>query len=120
MRRILGFSGCLCTSVLGLLLASGCGQSEGERCQVDSDCASGLKCSEGSTGNGTCKQPSAVVSSKDAAVSLDGPLSSLPEVEPQVDAETVVDSTPASQPDAAVGRDTTALDVMSVDTGSID
>ena len=43
-------------ALLGFL-ALGCGQSEGDRCQVDSDCKSGLECSHGETGNGVCKRP---------------------------------------------------------------
>jgi hypothetical protein len=43
-------------ALLGLL-ALGCGQSEGSRCQIDSDCSSGLVCTKGETGNGACTRP---------------------------------------------------------------
>jgi len=39
---------------LALLFAGGCGQNEGGRCQVTSDCASGLTCF-GESGNGVCR-----------------------------------------------------------------
>jgi hypothetical protein len=38
-------------------LGAGCGQNEGGRCQVNSDCASGLVCLNGSSGNGECQRP---------------------------------------------------------------
>jgi hypothetical protein len=46
-------------SALALLfwLPAGCGQSEGGRCQITSDCASGLVCMENSSGNGRCRKP---------------------------------------------------------------
>jgi hypothetical protein len=51
MRRILRTGICL----LGLsAMLAACGQGEGGRCQVDSDCASGLVCLAPSYGNGTC------------------------------------------------------------------
>jgi len=119
MRRILGLSGCLCASAIALLLASGCGQTEGERCQINSDCADGLTCQgEGiSQGNGVCKPANAVTSStKDAAADATEP--STP-VEPQVDAATA-DAPFAPVPDASVALDTTTVDVTAIDTGAID
>jgi hypothetical protein len=48
------FTQLLCAAVLGLTL-SGCAQSEGERCEIDSDCATGLVCNASlMTGNGIC------------------------------------------------------------------
>ena len=39
-----------------LLLFVGCSQGEGDRCQINSDCASGLFCEPtGSPGNGICQ-----------------------------------------------------------------
>jgi hypothetical protein len=108
MRRILGISGCLRASAIALLLASGCAQSEGERCQITSDCADGLTCQsvgegagEGiSQGNGVCKPPVSVTSTaKDAAA--DAPPTTGPE--PTIDAGSV-----------------TAPDATSLDTGAID
>lgn len=36
--------------------AAGCKQTEGERCEIDTDCSSGLRC-EVTAGNGICRQP---------------------------------------------------------------
>jgi hypothetical protein len=115
MRRILGISGYLRASAIALLFASGCAQSEGERCQITSDCADGLTCqsiggeNEGaglSQGNGVCKPPNSFVSTKDATV--DEPAATVP-VEPSIDAGFL------TAPDAALAPDTT-----SIDTGAID
>jgi hypothetical protein len=39
-----------------LVLFAGCSQGEGDRCQINSDCASGLFCAPtGSPGNGICQ-----------------------------------------------------------------
>jgi hypothetical protein len=114
MRRILGLSGYLRASAIALLFASGCAQSEGERCQINSDCADGLTCQgEGfSQGNGVCKPASsAVTGTKDAA---DDEAPDTVPVEPSIDAGSV------SAPDVAVTPDTTSVDVTSVDTGAID
>jgi hypothetical protein len=121
MRRILGLSGSLCASAIALLLASGCGQTEGERCQINSDCADGLTCQgEGlSQGNGVCKPANAAATSgKDAAADVSAPRSDV-FVAPSVDAESA-DAPSTPSPDAAAALDTTALDVTPVDTGAID
>jgi hypothetical protein len=48
------FTQLLCAAALGLTL-TGCAQDEGERCEVDSDCAAGLVCNGSLTnGNGVC------------------------------------------------------------------
>ena len=56
---------------VGLVLASGCGQSVGERCQQDSDCQSDLRCAippeSGARIGGVCVGVNAV----DLAVSFD-------------------------------------------------
>ena len=45
---------CAFAGTLGLL--AGCSQGEGDRCEVDSDCSSGLICSPtGSPHNGVCR-----------------------------------------------------------------
>jgi hypothetical protein len=54
MQRILDLRFCLLGVAASLFFATGCDQGEGDRCQIDSDCASGLRCSDGQTGNGTC------------------------------------------------------------------
>lgn len=96
MQRIFGFLGL--TAVL--LSSVACGQNEGGRCQVTSDCASGLICNEdGTTGNGKCKYPNSVAPTSDAALAKDLaedlPVVSGPEVgidavaTPEIDAETI-------------------------------
>jgi hypothetical protein len=48
-----------------LTALAGCSQNSGETCQVDGDCASGLKCDARASGNerGTCFDPKAKVDS---------------------------------------------------------
>lgn len=58
MHRMLALRSCLLGLAGFLLGAPGCGQDEGGRCQVNSDCANGLVCREASTtGNGICGLP---------------------------------------------------------------
>ena len=64
MRRILRTGICL----LGLsAVFAACGQNEGGRCQVNSDCASGLTCDQPLNGNGICRRNVSTVSTADAA-----------------------------------------------------
>jgi hypothetical protein len=65
--------------LLGVAL-SGCKQSEGERCEVDTDCSTGLSCNRNGMGNGIC-----------------GPAGSTP----SVDAGRPADSAAPVTPDAA-------------------
>ena len=84
MHRTFASSSWLLGLAVVLWLAPGCGQDEGGRCQVDSDCASGLECSE-DTGNGVCRKPGAT-GRTDAAVpdaAPDLPVSG-PETEPPI------------------------------------
>lgn len=121
MGRILGISGYLRASAIALLFASGCAQSEGERCQINSDCADGLTCQgEGvSQGNGVCKPAnSAATTGKDAAADLAVPQSDAL-VAPQLDADSP-DAPSIPSPDASLPLDTPTLDVTPVDTGAID
>jgi hypothetical protein len=107
MRRILGLPACLCASALILLLASGCNQGEGERCQVNSDCSNGLRCEGGgATGNGICTSGTPT---EDAAAAGDAPQANGFEVEPQPD----LAAAPAV--DAVV-----SVDVTPIDGGAID
>jgi hypothetical protein len=86
MRLFLGSRAFLLGPAIALILANGCGASEGSRCQIDSDCASGLVCSEGSTGNGTCRPSHATgTAPADAGARPDANLSTGPEVEPVVE-----------------------------------
>jgi hypothetical protein len=109
LRPVLGFRGCLGAAAIALLFASGCGQPAGGRCQIDSDCASGLVCSNGSTGNGICNSPTAGTLT-DAAASADAPVSSGPETQAEIDAEPAMDAEPASGLDATAAVDTGAID----------
>lgn len=84
MHRTFAPSSWLLGLAVVLWLAPGCGQDEGGRCQVDSDCASGLECSD-NTGNGVCRKPGAT-GNVDAAVpdaAPDLPISG-PETEPPI------------------------------------
>ena len=100
MRRIFGSPTFLLGPAIALFLASGCSRGEGERCQVNSDCASGLTCPAGSTGNGICKPANGSTLGTDAAAADDTAPISGPEVEPTVDAEST------TLPDATVAIDT--------------
>jgi len=71
MRRIPGLPYCLVGLMAVFLLFAGCGQGEGGRCQINSDCSSGLTCSEVTGGNGICKSSSAGPSTSDAAPAKD-------------------------------------------------
>ena len=104
----------LCGLSCLLLLGGGCGQNDGGRCQVSSDCASGLICSEGTTGNGKCQQPGAAgTGGHDAATTSDADFTSNtgPEV-PQVGPEAGPDS---AAPDLVL-PDATESEAGSVDT----
>jgi len=75
-----------------LVFCVGCSQGEGGRCEIDSDCASGLICSvTGSPHNGVCKAKTnpGPVSTADAASS--GPVST----------EDAANDAPAGTADAA-------------------
>jgi hypothetical protein len=91
MRRILGTTFCLLGLTAVVLLSVACGQNEGGRCQVNSDCASGLICNQGSTGNGTCGPQIVVVAPTNDASSAKDDLLSSPEagedVSPSVDVD---------------------------------
>ena len=102
---------CLLGLTVFLLFSAACGQNEGGRCQVNSDCASGLVCKEGTTGNGTCGPQNAVVApTNDASLAKDL-AEDLPVVSVfEVEAEAVV----APQIDDAV------LDAGALDSGSLD
>jgi hypothetical protein len=98
-RVIVGFCGLSCL----LLLGAACGQNEGGRCQVNSDCASGLTCNEGPTGNGRCTAGTAV--GKDAAATPDQ-ASSSPDLTP---------AAPESGPEAT--PDLSESEAEPIDTG---
>jgi hypothetical protein len=94
-------------ALLGLL-ALGCAQGEGDRCQVTSDCASGLECQNGDTGNGKCVRPG-TSSGNDAAPdtvakpSPDAAPDSVATPVPDAASETIakLDAAPDAAPDAA-------------------
>lgn len=86
-----------------LLLFAACGQNEGGRCQVNSDCASGLTCSDNS-GNGVCRNPNVVVTN-DAALNSDVAEDQSASISVEVGPEA------AAMPE---------IDADSVDSGSVD
>ena len=94
MPRILGPFACL-TALF--LFVPACGQNEGGRCQVNSDCGSGLTCKDPDKGDGTC-QPSTIQTTSDAA---------------QVDAYSGVKA------DALVTLDGTEIDSTAFDAGAV-
>jgi hypothetical protein len=106
------------------LLALGCGQSEGGRCQIDSDCQSGLECTQRETGNGVCKRPGTGFEEQPRDASPDR-TPATPEVEPDTappdttaayDTNASPDQAPGAAevesddawPDAAAAHDTDA------------
>jgi hypothetical protein len=103
MRCILGLRTCLLGLAAVLFLFAACGQNEGGRCQINSDCASGLTCSD-TGGNGVCQNPNAVVV-VDAAPKRD-----------LVDDVTLPLSSDVGAEDLAAPE----MDAESVDTGAVD
>lgn len=106
---------CLPSLTLLLLLAGGCGQNEGGRCQINSDCASGLVCSEGITGNGVCRAPGGT-GVTDASIGKDAEEDLVPASGPEagpseVEVEVEPDATPASP---------AAIDSGDIDSGALD
>jgi hypothetical protein len=114
MRRIPGITFCLLGLTAALVLFAACGQNEGGRCQIDSDCGSGLSCIDGATGNGTCKYPIAQ-GTADAALKSDSAV----DVPVQVTSEAGTEATPAPELDADI-LDAGAVDSDSVDLTAID
>lgn len=114
-----------------LLSLGACGQNEGGRCQIDSDCASGLICRGGDTGNGVCES-NQIVSRNDAAPNPASDAAT--DVAPDAAADLAPDTTtsdllvsPADAsaditPDTAAvdSEAVTAVDAETVDVGGID
>jgi hypothetical protein len=73
--RCLLIYACLATTL------AGCSQNAGEACQVDGDCATGLKCDARAAGNerGMCFDPKAVKSDSDTMVKDNGTQPKLPD-----------------------------------------
>jgi hypothetical protein len=100
------FTQLLCAAVLGLTL-SGCAQNEGERCEVDSDCAAGLVCDlRGGLNTGVCQVSGsgpidAAVTPRDGSVS-DAPA---PAADAGADVSVVLDMSVASDAPADVTAD---------------
>lgn len=118
-----------CSWLLGLAailgLAPGCGQNEGGRCQVTSDCASGLICFQGETGNGVCRAPGTGFTTdasmgQDAAADLalvSGPETQTPGPDAELDtadtAPAAIDAEPAI--DVEPAADGEAIDALAID-----
>ncbi len=116
MRPILASPIFLLGSAIVLLFANGCGQGEGGRCQIDSDCASGLTCDKGETGNGTCISGSGGGLSADAALKEDASL--LPGLDLQSQAETQPVAEDAAEPGPE--PDAGDLDGVTIDGQAMD
>jgi hypothetical protein len=110
MRCILGLRTCLLGLTAAFFLFAACGQSEGGRCQINSDCASGLICTNGSSGNGTCGPSITVVSNNDASPDLS--VVSGPEV--GIDAESF-DTESVSVDASASAVDSDSIDAQGLD-----
>jgi hypothetical protein len=105
MRFIFAPRTCLAGLTAILLLFAACGQNEGGRCQINSDCASGLTCRSDTSGNGVCSNPNAAAVVVDAAFQSDLPKDETLPFNSDVGAEAL----PAPE-----------MDAESVDTGAID
>jgi len=108
MRCILGLRTCLLGLTAILLLFPACGQNEGGRCQIDSDCASGLKCRD-TSGNGVCENPASVGTT---AAAPDASVASGPEVGTDIESH----DSEAISFDASIG----GLDLGSTDAEGLD
>jgi hypothetical protein len=115
MQRILGLPTYLLGLTAALLLFAACGQNEGGRCQVNSDCASGLKCNS-TTGNGICVSQNTVPSNNDAAPDLS--VMSGPEVGIDTEVTSTIDADTLDT--GAVTLDTGAVDSGSLDSTGLD
>jgi hypothetical protein len=123
MRWTLGSRTCL----LGLtaFFFTACGQNEGGRCQINSDCGSGLECINGQTGNGTCQYPATATTSDAALTSdlgADMPVASDPEVDAEAEVIPATDGTEidTTENDAGAVLDGTESDVTAIDAGAVD
>lgn len=98
-------SGMALALFLSAALMGGCKQGEGDVCQIDDDCKSGLVCNPGTM---RCQQPGQVT--VDARVTIDsGPTIDAP---PAPDADTTPDATPV---DADMTPDAEVVDAMTTD-----
>ena len=121
MSRLVALHPALLGLALALLLAGGCGQNEGGRCQISSDCASGLVCSD-SSGNGVCRPSGAVTSGgSDAGSAKDeaqdqAPFAG-PEAGPEVGPDVVepIEVEPAPAPLDAERVDSDGVDATEID-----
>jgi hypothetical protein len=116
IARTLGFSVGLCAGAIALLAASGCNQGENERCQVNSDCAGGLVCYDGQSGNGLCKPSNSTSLLSDAAA--DAPVTGATDTKPAVDSGVALDTT--GVPDVSSPLDSAAVDALAVDATASD
>ena len=117
MRFIFAPRTCLAGLTAILLLFAACGQNEGGRCQIDSDCGSGLRCNQGMTGNGLCVSSSTVVANTDARSDLADDEKAA--ATSDVGTEAAVMSTLDAEPVDAGSLDV-PVDADSLDTGSVD
>jgi hypothetical protein len=108
-----------CAGLLALfsLLAPACKQSSNDRCEIDSDCASGLTCQTNSTTttqhDGICGPGTATVPPPDAAVP-DAPAADAP----AADAPAAPDAVPSDIAPDTAAPDTTTSDSAPGDTAA--
>ncbi len=98
-----------CFVLVGAVQMQACGQGDGQVCQIDGDCASGLLClcKVGTGARGLCRAPGSTM------------CSTSPDSGPAVDAD--VDAFVAPAVDAAIDANRDAdVDAFSVDTGALD
>jgi hypothetical protein len=105
-----------CLPLAGGLLAGGCGQGEGDRCEIDDDCSTGLVCvlNQGRS-DGACRtqittrQPDAAAPDRmpaDApADTATDTTQSTPDTGAEAGTDGTVDGTTASTPDAGPSAD---------------
>jgi hypothetical protein len=79
--------------LVSLLALVGCKQGQGERCQVDSDCETGLLCAPATK---TCEQTaSGGFDASPDAIPIDAGIDGMPDAEPMPDA--MIDAMPAAE-----------------------
>lgn len=100
--------------------AFGCSQGQGDRCQVNSDCSSGLECKDVVNGNGTC-QSSTSSASQDAAADANTSLATDTLVTSAEAGGSSEAGTSVAQPESdAAGSNSTGLDAEASEAGAMD
>ncbi|HEY5284030.1 MAG TPA: hypothetical protein VIM14_14655 [Polyangia bacterium] len=118
MQRTLPFGSARSFGLMaGLFLFAACGMNAGGRCQIDSDCASGLICKVTTAGNGICEGTTAAPAGPDTGPGPEA-TTSAPDATVLADDAGVPDDGASIVDDGAV--DASTLDDMAVDSGGVD